>query len=146
MPSLLCARHPASMTLNSVLYLNPHLSNHQPRPASHFDITPRDDCDAESSWEPPVTRALRNSSSTSTSAQHLVCYRHTINIYRMKSVSTCLCAQPLSRVQLFVTPGLYPQGSSIHGSFQARILEYVAIFFPQGIFLTQRSNWCLLHW
>ena len=64
----------------------------------------------------------------------------------MKSVSTCLCAQPLSRVQLFVTPGLYPQGSSIHGSFQARILEYVAIFFPQGIFLTQRSNWCLLHW
>ena len=39
-------------------------------------------------------------------------------------------------------------GSSIHGIFQARILEWVAIFFFQRIFLTQGSNLgllCLLH-
>ena len=39
-----------------------------------------------------------------------------------------------------------PSGSSIPGSFQARILEWVAIPFSRGIFLTQRSNSCLLHW
>ena len=42
-----------------------------------------------------------------------------------------------------------PQGSSVHGILQARILEWVAIFLLQGIFLTQGSNphlLCLLHW
>ena len=39
-----------------------------------------------------------------------------------------------------------PSGSSIPGSFRARILEWVAIPFSRGIFLTQRSNSCLLHW
>ena len=41
-----------------------------------------------------------------------------------------------------------PQGSSVHGILQARILEWVAIFLLQGIFLTQGSNphlLCLLH-
>ena len=33
-----------------------------------------------------------------------------------------------------------PPGSSVHGIFQARILEWVAIFLLQGIFLTQGSN------
>ena len=37
-------------------------------------------------------------------------------------------------------------GSSIHGILQERILEWVSIFFLQGIFLTQGSNSCLLHW
>ena len=36
-------------------------------------------------------------------------------------------------------------GSSVHGIFQARILEWVAIFLLQGIFPTQRSNLQLLH-
>ena len=36
-------------------------------------------------------------------------------------------------------------GSSIHGVFQARILEWVAISFSRGIFLTQGSNPGLLH-
>ena len=31
-------------------------------------------------------------------------------------------------------------GSSIHGIFQARVLEWVAIFFSRGIFLTQGLN------
>ena len=36
-------------------------------------------------------------------------------------------------------------GSSIHGIFQARALEWVAIFFSRGIFLTQGSNPGLSH-
>ena len=38
-------------------------------------------------------------------------------------------------------------GSSVHGISQARILEWVAIPFSGGIFLTRGSNLlCLLHW
>ena len=36
-------------------------------------------------------------------------------------------------------------GSFVHGNFQTRILEWVAISFFQGIFLTQGSNLCLLY-
>ena len=39
-----------------------------------------------------------------------------------------------------------PPRSSVHGISQARILEWVAISFSKGIFLTQRSNPRLLHW
>ena len=39
-----------------------------------------------------------------------------------------------------------PPGSSIHGISQARVLEWVSIFFLQGIFPTQGSNLCLLLW
>ena len=38
-----------------------------------------------------------------------------------------------------------PSGSSVHGIFQARILKWVAIFSPPGIFPTQGSNSVLLH-
>ena len=38
-----------------------------------------------------------------------------------------------------------PLGSSVHGIFQARILEWVAISLSQGIFLTQESNPILVH-
>ena len=38
------------------------------------------------------------------------------------------------------------QGSSVHGIFQARLLEWLAIILLQGIFLTQGSNLHLLHW
>ena len=38
-----------------------------------------------------------------------------------------------------------PPGSSIHGILQARILEWVAISFSRGIFLTQGSNPGLPH-
>ena len=38
-------------------------------------------------------------------------------------------------------------GSSVHGIFQARILEWVAISFQEmGISLTQESNPSLQHW
>ena len=39
-----------------------------------------------------------------------------------------------------------PPGSAIHGIFQARILEWVAISSPGNLFLTQGRNPCLLHW
>ena len=38
-----------------------------------------------------------------------------------------------------------PPGSSVHGILQARILEWVAIFFSRGIFLTQGLNLGLPH-
>jgi len=38
-----------------------------------------------------------------------------------------------------------PPGFFIHGIFQARILEWVAISFSRGIFPTQGSNPGLLH-
>ena len=38
-----------------------------------------------------------------------------------------------------------PPGSSVHGILQARILEWVAMPFSRGIFLTQGSNPCLLN-
>ena len=45
--------------------------------------------------------------------------------------SATMCA--LSRAQLFATPfELRPPGSSVHGMFQARILEWVAISYSRG--------------
>ena len=37
-------------------------------------------------------------------------------------------------------------GPSVHGILQARILEWVAMPSSRGIFPTQGSNPCLLHW
>ena len=37
-------------------------------------------------------------------------------------------------------------GFSVHGISQARILDWVAVSFFQGIFQTQGLNPCLLHW
>ena len=45
--------------------------------------------------------------------------------------------------------GYSPPGSSVHGVFQARILEWGCYFLLQGAFLTQGLNPCLLcalHW
>ena len=39
-----------------------------------------------------------------------------------------------------------PPSSSVHGILQARILDWIAISFSKGIFATQGSNVCLLHW
>ena len=53
-------------------------------------------------------------------------------------------------VQSFAAPmDCGPPGSSVHGISQARILEWIAISFSRGIFLTQGLNLCLLslqHW
>ena len=47
----------------------------------------------------------------------------------------------LSRVQLFCDPmDCSPPGSSVHGIFQARILEWVATSFSRGSFLPRDRN------
>ena len=53
----------------------------------------------------------------------------------------------LSHVQLFATlwTVAYQAPLSIHGIFQARVLEWVVIAFSRGIFLAQRLNPGLLH-
>ena len=51
-----------------------------------------------------------------------------------------LTLKSLSRVQLFVTPMDYSlPGSSVHGIFQARVLEWVAISFSRGS--SQPRDW-----
>ena len=51
----------------------------------------------------------------------------------------------LIRNQLGDSTDCSPPGSSVHGIFQARILEWVAISSSRGIFQTQRANLHLLH-
>ena len=46
--------------------------------------------------------------------------------------AACVCAQLLSCVWLFATPWTSLAGSPVHGIFQARILEWVAISFSWG--------------
>ena len=65
------------------------------------------------------------------------------NFEKMKVLVAQLCptlCNPMDRS---------PPGSSVHGILQAKILEWVAMPRPQGIFLTQGLNLCLLgllHW
>ena len=51
-------------------------------------------------------------------------------------VCVCVCARVHSVAQLYLTPGdpmdCRPTGSSVHGIFQARILEWVAISYSRG--------------
>ena len=44
-----------------------------------------------------------------------------------------------------VSDSLQPMGYAVHGILQARILDWVALPLPQGIFLTQESNPGLQH-
>ena len=53
-----------------------------------------------------------------------------------------LVTQPCLTLQPHV---LGPPGSSVHGSLQARVLEWVATPFSRGIFLTLGLNLDLLH-
>ena len=48
------------------------------------------------------------------------------------SVCVCVCAQSLNHVQLCDPTDYSPLGSSVHGTFQARILQWVAIFYSKG--------------
>ena len=58
----------------------------------------------------------------------------------------CVCAKLLQSCPTLCNAiDCSPPGSSVHGIFQARKLEWVAISFLQGIFPTQGSNLGLLH-
>ena len=61
----------------------------------------------------------------------------------------CLCLVTQLCSALCNSMDCSPPGPSVHGIFQARILEQVTISFSRGIFLTLGSNpslQCLLHW
>ena len=59
---------------------------------------------------------------------------------------TCVCMLSPSVMPDFLRPhGLQPTGSFVHGISQARILDWVAISFSGGVFLTQGSNLGLPH-
>ena len=58
----------------------------------------------------------------------------------------CVCVSTHCCVWLLATPWTVDCQALFHmGSFQARILEWVAISLSTGIFLTQGLNLCLLH-
>ena len=63
----------------------------------------------------------------------------------LKPLTVCMHGAQLSVVSNSLQPyGLQPTSSSVHGIFQARILEQVAISSSRGIFLIQGSNPCFL--
>ena len=87
------------------------------------------------------------------------CFDQLINMYYLLSVNPhfnesyfyvmliYVCAQWC--LTLYNSIDCSPPGCSVHGIFQARILEGVSISFSWGIFLTQGSNpylLCLLLW
>ena len=62
------------------------------------------------------------------------------DIFILTIIHTCVLSC-FSYGQLFCDPkNCSPPGSSVHGILQARILEWVATLFLQGVFLTQGSN------
>ena len=72
---------------------------------------------------------------------------HYYIVYAFASVITCPCMLSHS----VLSNSLYsmdcsPPGPSVHGIFQARILEWVDTSFSRGIFLSQGSNPHRLHW
>ena len=63
--------------------------------------------------------------------------------------NTAAAAAKLLQLSLTLCNSMDPRGSSVHGIFQARILEVDCHFLLQGIFLPQGLNpylLCLLHW
>ena len=76
---------------------------------------------------------------------------HAVNStnYNLYKLHVCICAKLLQSCLTLCYPMDYSlPGSSVHGIFQVRILEWVAITYSRRIFLTQGSNLhllCLLH-
>ena len=65
-------------------------------------------------------------------------------VFNCKPCSTIVHSYVLSRLTLHNPMDCSPPGSSVHGIFQARILEWVVISSSRGIFPTQGSNPSLL--
>ena len=64
-------------------------------------------------------------------------------------IQVCVCSVTQLCPTLWDPRDCSLPGSSVHRIFQARILEWVAIFLLQGIFPIQRYTLqllCLLHW
>ena len=67
-------------------------------------------------------------------------------IWYLYIMEYCSCLITTSCLTLRCVSDCSPPGSSVHGTYQARILEWVAIFLLQRIFPALGSNPCLLHW
>ena len=67
-------------------------------------------------------------------------YRRTTDCSVWCFVILCVSSGTQSCLTLCNPMDCRPPGSSVHDVFQARLLEWLAIFFLQGIFLTQGSN------
>ena len=78
------------------------------------------------------------------------CSPHSLGFYRKcmsPPIDVCVCTQ--SCLTLCGPMDCSPPGSSVRGTLQARILEWVAISYSRGILPTWESNLCLLyaqHW
>ena len=75
-------------------------------------------------------------------------FPHMLTTARKWTVNgSCICAKSLSCVWLLCSPmDCSLPDSSVHGTFQARILEWVAITSSRGSSLTQGLNLHLLNW
>ena len=63
----------------------------------------------------------------------------------MESKKWCMCVLSLqSCLTLYKPMDCSSPGSSVHGIFQARILEWIAFSYSRGFFPIQGSNPCLL--
>ena len=69
-----------------------------------------------------------------------------IFVYCLYIILYICCAQSLSHVQLFVTLGWEPARLLCPWNFPGNNTGVGCHFFLQGIFPTQKSNPCLLHW
>ena len=75
-----------------------------------------------------------------------VCRGTVCTLTRHLSLSVDVCVLGAQSCLTLCNPiDCNPPGSSVHGILQVRILEWVAIPFSRGIFLTQGSNPPLLH-
>ena len=124
------------------------------KPSSHWTQCPRLDKGLENKtwearWKEMGLFSLRK---TRLSVTLKLAFDSTMQMTAVNSVSTevrmrvCMCAQSLRCIQFLGIPcHCSLPGSSVHGIFQARILEWVCHFLLQGIFPTQGSNPHPLH-
>ena len=70
--------------------------------------------------------------------------RPSMGKYEPEPLCVCVCLVTQSRLNLCDPMDCSSPGSSVHWILQPRIMEWVAIFLPKRIFLTQGSNLHLL--
>ena len=90
-------------------------------------------------WKQPKCPSTDEWTEKTYTYMHIYTHTHT-----MKYCSVCVKVTLLYLTLCYPTD-CSPPGFSDHGHLQARILEWVAIPFSQGIILTQGSNLGLLH-
>ena len=92
-------------------------------------------------WNLPVLRSLLHKPASQCGIWEIRHFSHLLNTTKLRLISRnwtqVVCLGSCFSTSL--------PGSSVHGIFQARILEWVVISFSKGSSLTQGSNPSLLH-